>query len=296
MRCGRIFILAALVVLAGCGREGPTLPPTDKRVPALEFLYEGRGLSAWKAVPAEAPAEERASAAWALAALETVPAESEKTLLRLLRDEDASVCLAAVVAAGRLAPTSTEVAVAVVRFFDVPEEPLRRHARQAAGQLGLSAVEPLTEALAHEKGRVRWAALRALSAVGPAASSSVPLVARLARTEPDPSIRRQALFTLPHLGPAGVEAGLFFLRARELVVRHEAAAGLAQAGQVVAAPVARRLGDEDEEVAALAAGILADLGGLAVVALGDRVRQTEEVDQLERAEDHGRTLPSRECR
>ena len=271
------LLLAALVCVPGCGPEGPTLPPTDKRVPTIELLYEGRTLVAWKAVPADAPAGERAAAAWALAALEMQPAESVGALLRLLRDEDPSVRLAAVVAAGRLALPSSEAAEVLVSYFGAPEEALRRHARQAAAQLGVHAVKPLTQALGHESKRVRWAALTALRRVGADAASSLGAVARLARTEQDPAVRRAALFALPRLGSDGVEAALFFLRSSELAVRHEAAASLAEAGAAVVGPVAGWLKDEDEEVAAMAAGVLADLGKDAESAL------PQLVDALSRA-------------
>lgn len=256
----RLLALSCCLLVAGCGADEPELPFMKKGVPELEFRYQGRSLADWRTLPAEAPAEERAAAAWAIAALEKEPAASLPVLLELLADPDPSVRLAAVVATGRLAPPSEEAARLVVAQLEAPQEALRRHARRALAQLGRVAQGPLYDALAHENPRVVWGALASLAAVGEAGSAVVERVARIARETPVPTVRRQALLALPRLGPAGVRHAIEALRAPDLARRAEAAAALAEAGAVVALPVAGLLEDDDEELAARAAGILADLG------------------------------------
>lgn len=251
----------------GCGGEGGTPPVPNKTVPEIPLVYDGRPLSAWRAVPASAPEEERVAAAFALATLETEPTASAPTLRTLLDAPEASVRLAACVAAGRLAVPDPEVATRLVACFDAAEEPLRRHAREAAGALGEVAVEPLLAALSSEKARVRWGALIALSRIGIGDPGTRNAVLGLARADATPSVRRQALFTLARLGPDGVLSVLGFLDASEATVRQEAAAAVLQAGADAVEPVAALLADPDEERAALAGGILADLGPLAAPAL-----------------------------
>jgi len=267
MRAAGILLAGVACLACGCGAESPVPPVPNKTVPEIPFEYEGRSLSAWKSLPADAPAEERAAAAWAMAALEEDPAQSVTVLLELLRAPEPSVRLAAAVAAGRLGLPSEEAARILVGWFDAPEEPLRRHARVAVGGMGAVALEPLGAVLGHETMRVRWAALVALRQLGAIAAELTDPIRSLAQSDPEPAVRRQALFTLARLGPTGIEVTLTFLRSPETHVRTEASAALVQAGDLVVKPLSLLLSDPDEELAALAGGILADLGPRAVMVM-----------------------------
>jgi len=259
-----LSVLACAVV--GCGGEsGPPVP--NKTVPEIPLEYEGRPLSWWRSVGPDAPEAERAAAAFGIAALEQEPDQSGTALIELLNDSSPSVRLAATVAVGRLALPWPRAAERIVSFFDAREEPLRRHAREAAGTLGPVAVPALQEALSHAKRRVRWAALLVLGKIGLEASPLRARVADLAREDPDAAVRRQALFALARFGPEGVTDVLSFLGDERTSVREEAAAAVLQAGEAAVQPVAGLLTDPDEERAALAAGILADLGPAAAPAM-----------------------------
>jgi HEAT repeat protein len=256
-----VLLLACVFAASGCGdRQPEDMPFMKKPFPRLEFRYQGRTLAEWRDLAPDAPAEERAAAAWAIAELEKDPAASLPLLLELLTDPDPSVRLAAVVATGRLAPDSPQAARLVVRQLEAPQEPLRRHARRTLGQLGAVSIEPLGEALGHESPRVVWGALASLAGVGEAPAALIERVAKLERETPDASLRRQALLTLPRLGPAGVRHAVEAWRSDDVARRAEAGAGLARGGPGVALPVSALLSDGDEVLAARAAGVLADLG------------------------------------
>ena len=256
-------VLAGLLLgtcVTGCGESAPPLPTTTKTVPVVAQRYQHRDLQAWRVVGPEAPAEERAAQAYALAALETQPSRGTPILLALLADPDPSVQLAAIVAAGRLAPPSEALAGALAAFLGSDVEPLRRHARAATGRLGAVAVPVLRPALASDDVRLRWGAVASLAHAGAAGAALAGTVATLAAGDPDPTVRRQARLTLAQLGPAGAAACAAFLRGGDVASRSEAAAALAAAGPDAVPALTALLTDADEVAAALAAGVLADHG------------------------------------
>ncbi|MDJ0520582.1 MAG: hypothetical protein QNJ90_00760 [Planctomycetota bacterium] len=267
MRARRL-ILALAPFLAACGGDPePPMPTGTKTVPTVEEHYQRRDLVTWRALAGDLPREERIAQMWALGELETDPLESIDLLLERLGDADPSVQLAAVVTVGRLAPASPRVAERLVALFGGPEEALRRHARLAVANLGEAAVEPLRAALASETLRVRWGAVTAAGACGAACAPLVGELTRLARADEHASVRRQARFSLARLGPSGIDACVELMRGSESTDRAELATALARAGPGVVEPMARLLGDEDEDLAARAAGVLVDLGTQALPAL-----------------------------
>jgi len=269
-RAGRRLTCCAvggLLLLGGCGQAPPALPTSTKTVPVLAETYGGRALATWRALSTDVPAEERAAQAWALGVLEKDPLASLDVLLRLLRDPEASVRFAAIVAVGRLAPPSPEVAGELVSALKAPEEPLRRHARVALGHQGRAALSVLRAALGSDNVRVRWAAVWALGEIGLSAAAVVTDVRPLAATDASPLIRRQAGFSLARMGPKGIEACVALLRTAESVRRAELATALSRGGPGVVGPMAALLADPDGDLAARAAGVLADLGPAAAPAL-----------------------------
>lgn len=263
----RLFVLPAVLLLACCGEPEPQMPTSTKTVPTVAERYQRRTLVTWRSLAGELPAEERAAQLWALSVLEQDPMASLDILLARLDDADPSVRLAAIVATGRLAPASPRAAEKLVALFEAPEEPLRRHARLAVGNLAGAAVEPLRQALASNNVRVRWAAVSAFRDVGPAGAAAADDLVRLSREDESASIRRQARFSLARLGRAGIEACVALMREADTTGRAELATALSVAGAAVVEPMAALLTDADEDLAARAAGVLADQGADALPAL-----------------------------
>ncbi len=275
----RYALLLGALAFAGCGDDKPAVPTFNKTVPSVEQRYHGRTLADWKSYDPEAPDELRTATAYALAALEKEPAESVPLLIELMEDKAPTVRLAAVIATGRLRPSSERLARMLVAYLPSKDEPLRRHARLAVGKLGASAVKPLTEALASDEVRVRWGAAAALATVGTAGAAAVPHLKTIAVEDENATVRRQALLTLPRLGPTGVDAGIAFLRSEEFSRREEAAAGLAGAGADAVEALHKLIQSPFEqggELAALAAGILADIGPAARPAMGSLLQMLHE--------------------
>ena len=265
----RLLLWPLALGLAACGDPEPPMPTGTKTVPTVVEQYQRRSLVSWRARAGELTAEERAAQVWALSVLEKDPLASLDTLLERLGDPDPSVRLAAIVAVGRLAPPSPRVAERLVTFFEAPQEPLRRHARIALGQLGPAALEPLRGLLDAESVRVRWGAVAALGDLGEAGAAAVGDLTPLAREDANPSIRRQARFSLARLGRAGIDACVALMREVETTDRAELTAALALAGSDVVAPMAALLQDADEDIAARSAGVLVDLGAAALPALDE---------------------------
>jgi HEAT repeat protein len=274
MRGRTLGVLAALAAaLGGCGGEPSPQPAGQAKVfPVLPQRYQRRDLEAWKRLGADAPAGERAAQAFALSELERRPADSADLLLRLLGDPDPSVRLAAIVAAGRLAPPVAAVAERLGALLASDREPLRRHAREALGRLGATALPVLRTALGDERVRVRWGALVALGRVGDVGEPLAKPVEALARQDANATVRRQARYALAQLGARGAEAACRFLHSADLAERSEAAAALAHAGPDALAPLVALLQDEDVVAAALAAGVLADHGPAAAPTVPALVR------------------------
>ena len=256
------------VTLAGCGNE-PEMPDTSKTVPVLPELYERRDLDHWVGLPTDASAEEKTAQAFALASLEKEPIRAAPILLRLLQDDDPSVRLAAVIAAGRLAPPSERLATVLTGFLASDDEPLRRHAREAVGALGEAAVDALGEALGDERLRVRWGALSALARVGAPAEHLVDAVAQRARESGDETERRQARLTLARLGVRGAAACAQWLASDSAAERDEAARALAFSGPHGVGPLLAMVEEADEVPAALAAGVIQEIAARG--AMGDTV-------------------------
>lgn len=259
--------LGATLAASGCGDPPGQGPSFNKTVPEIEALFQGRALETWRALDAHLPAEVRAQTAYALAELEKDPAEGTPLLLRLLEDPEPSVQLAAIVAAGRMGLESMEVAQRLVLALESPYEALRRHARKSLAQGGAGTLPALEGALAHPHPQVRWAAAAALSGLGKTGAPLAALLARLVLEDPESLVRRQALLSVARLGPAGVQTCIGHLRSDDLARRQEAAAALVGAGADAVAPLATLLADPDAELAAVAAGVLVDLGEVAAPAL-----------------------------
>ncbi len=262
-----LLIIGVLLGATACGDPEPEMPTNAKTMPMLQERYQRRSLTTWRSLAGALPVEERAARMWALSVLEWDKAPSVDLLLAGLDDPAPSVRLAAVIAVGRLAPRSPRAAERLVELFSAPEEPIRRHARLAVGKLGPAAADPLRAALKAERVSVRWAAVFAFRDMGLAGRSAVEDLARLATEDPNARVRRQALFSLARLGEPGIAASVRLWRKATSVQRAELAAALALAGPAVVQPMAALLTDEDEDLAARAAGVLADFGPQALPVL-----------------------------
>ena len=253
------YVLLLGLTCAGCGDDEPAMPDTSKTVPAVPERYQRKGLDHWVGLPTDAPADDKVAQAFALASLEKDPIRAAPILLRLLNDDAVSVQVAAVIAAGRLAPPSEHLAKVLAGFLASEDEPLRRHARRALGQFGEHAVTPLGAALADEALRVRWGALSALASIGAPAERLADAVAERARESDDATERRQARLTLARLGPAGAEACAAFIASGDTALRDEAAAAMAHSGSAGVLPLLRLVTADDEVTAAVAAGVIQEI-------------------------------------
>jgi hypothetical protein len=269
-------LLAGLAV-GGCGDGTPAMPDTSKRVPQVPLRYQRLSLEEWKALPTDVSPEKRTALAFALAALEPEPLQSAPILLRLIQDDDPSVVLAAVVATARLAPKSPRLAQILAGLLESSQEPLRRHARLALGELGSVAQPALEKALGHASITVQWGALVALDRIwrptgdgvrvsldgAPGGFEATPpwvmRVADLVSAGAHASVREQALLTLARLVPHGAELCALHLGGSDIALSDRAAVALARAGENGTFAVIVVLARTDEVKSALAAGVIGDI-------------------------------------
>jgi len=253
-----LALLAA--ALCACGRrDEPAGPPLDKKAPQLPRLYDGRTLEEWRGIYARAPAPLKAQAAFALAELETDAAAAEPVLLLLLSDTDPGVQLAAVEAAGRLGSASPEVAGRVLDLLASRHEALRARARATLPRMGAVGLEAVrARGLASPEVLVRWGSLVVLDAMGEAAAAATDAVAVLAETDPDPSVRSQAAFTMARLGPDGARTVAAWLS--DPARRDLASRALVRARGAAVPALREHLGASDEDVVRSSARTLAQIG------------------------------------
>lgn len=271
-RCMPVLVLGLGVALCGCGEDAPPSGPSfNKIVPEVEERFHGKALSTWRDYESRAPVARRALTGYALAALEKEAIESAPLLLELVRDAHPSVQLGGVIGAGRLAPPSTELAEAIADLLESPEEPLRRHARKALARLGKAALEPLLRRLSSEKVGVRWGAAVSLAGLGDAGHPAIQKLADMATGDSHRAVREQALLTLGRLGPDGVARVIPWLEKDQYFERSRAERALAGAKEDAVDPLRALLKHERPEVAAVAAGVLADLGPIAAPAIPDLI-------------------------
>jgi hypothetical protein len=146
----------------------------------------------------------------------------------------------------------------------------RTHARMevrlaaacALAEVGGKAVPELTALLAPDKLQNRWGIVFALGKAGPSASTAVPALIRVLKTESDGRVRVEAATTLGKIGKAArsaVPALIDALRDRSEVIRREAAWALgeiASADKAVIDALNGLLHDSDQFVRKLSAEAL----------------------------------------
>jgi HEAT repeat protein len=125
-------------------------------------------------------------------------------LSEALADTDPAVRRTASEALTRLAPVHDAVREALRRALHSPEPRLRwgaafTTARLAPPEPGL--LPALVDALAAAEADIRWAAARILVDLGRLHPEAQPVAAALARTDPNPRVRRMALLCLQKLAP-----------------------------------------------------------------------------------------------
>jgi len=142
----------------------------------------------------------RTRAVWALGQLGGT--EAVRTVIRALKDENREVRRAALDGLGQLG--GTEAARALIEALG--DETMRDHAARVLGQTGDPAVVPaLIKTLQDENWLVRYAAARALGALGKSASESVAALTNALEDEEEP-VRREAAKGLKKIGtPAAPE-------------------------------------------------------------------------------------------
>jgi HEAT repeat protein len=184
-----------------------------------------------------------------------------------LADRDGGVWRAASEALAKLAPHHEVVAELLRRALHGGDPRMRwgaafTKARLAPPEPGL--LPALVEALASRESDVQWAAARILVDLGRLHHQALPVAVGLARTDPNPDVRRMALFCLRELAPdepATVDALLEASRDADRQVRRAALASMA-ALQAPPQEIAERLtqvleDDPDPAARRLAAAALA---------------------------------------
>ncbi len=196
-----------------------------------------------------------------------------------LADPDGRVCRAASEALAKLAPDHEVVAELLRRALHGDDPRLRWGA--AFTKARLAPPEPallpaLVDALASSESDVRWAAARILVDLGRLHNEALPVAVGLARTDPNPVVRRMALFCLRELAPEETVTVDALLQASQDSDRQVRRAALASMAALRAPPrkIAERLTqvlDDDPDPAArrLAAAALA-------VARGQKISESSE--------------------
>ncbi len=186
---------------------------------------------------------------------------------KALADRNGSVWRAAAAALAKLAPHHEAVAELLRRALHGGDPRLRwgaafTKARLAPPEPGL--LPTLVEALASQESDVRWAAARILVDLGRLHREALPVAVGLARTDPNPEVRRMALFCLRELAPeepVTVDALLDASQDADRQVRRAALASMAALrapSPEIAARLAQVLEDDPDPAARrLAAAALA---------------------------------------
>jgi HEAT repeat protein len=124
------------------------------------------------------------------------------------------------------------------------DEPVRRRAAEALGQIGPAAIPALTEALRDADEAVRVGAARALGKIclgkiGSAAAEVVPALTEALRDDPDRDVRWRAAYSLGLIGPAAAKAIPVLteaLRDADEAIRRAAAEALGKIGPAANTP------------------------------------------------------------
>ncbi len=179
------------------------------RLAAIDALGTG-GRETAGAVPAlleqlgSESAEIRAHAAHALGRLGPAAQGAAEALAKLVGDRDKEVRREAVRALAQIRPPAEVVIPLFCRLLREAEPEVRLHAMEAMAREGQAVVPPLIEALGHEEA-CYWACL-VLAEIGADAVAAVPVLARLARSDPRAEVRREAILTLAAIGPSAASA------------------------------------------------------------------------------------------
>jgi HEAT repeat protein len=121
----------------------------------------------------------RNGVAYSLAFLGADAGGAVSALTQALRDRNAKVRLAAVVALGAIGPQASDAAPALVKLFDDKDPAIRDEAIRAVAKLGPKVVPGLCDALRDKKGSARARSLAVLVNMGAEAKEAAPAASKL---------------------------------------------------------------------------------------------------------------------
>ena len=132
-------------------------------------------------------------------------------LAEALADRDPRVCLAASESLAMLAPQHPDAEAALAGALHSDDDRARfgaAHGRARLGPPEPALLPALVGAFADPEPGIRWAAARIFVELGRFHGEAVPVAIGLARTDPNPEIRRMAVFCLAKLAPGEAAATL----------------------------------------------------------------------------------------
>lgn len=215
-----IATLAPCLLASGCAGDADSPDEADPLavlksgdVPARLAAIDALGVQGEQipgAVPAlieqlgSESAEIRAHAAHALGRFGPSAQSAAGTLARLVGDHDKEVRRESVRALAQIRPPSELAIPLFCRLLREAEPELRLYAMEAMAREGKAVVPPLIEALGHDEA-CYWACL-VLADIGSDAMAAVPALAKLARSDRRPEVRREAILALASIGPQAADA------------------------------------------------------------------------------------------
>ncbi len=222
------------------------------------------------------------------AALPRCGALAAPALLGALRDDDATVrrqaALSLQVVAAKSEDARKEARPGLEKALEDGAPAVRLAAVQALARCGRDAVPALLAATRDADAKVRANALAGVALVKPEPKSALATVAKLAKEDPDESVRQSAVRTLAALGPGAVGPLTAALGDREPAVQAMALKALARVGPEAgkAAPTVRRLAaaTDNDTVRGTAIALLARLGPDGEPALLELLRERSSAIRL----------------
>jgi len=213
--CGVLALLFLLFTVDSADQDAPGLLERLKsddqsaRLAAIDALGV-QGQEIHGAIPAlieqlgDASAVVRAHAAHALGRIGAAAKPAAPALIRLVSDKDKRVRREVVRALCNIRPSPEVVIHLFSKLLREAEPEVRLYAMDAMAREGKTVVPPLIEALGHEE-VCYWACL-VLAEIGPDAEAAVPALAKLARSDQRPEVRREAVLALAAIGPKAASA------------------------------------------------------------------------------------------
>jgi len=255
---------AALPELRGLARSQNVRVALEASAAAARVSLDPKDATALFGALEDADPKVRVEALAKLRALDALAAPGQAALIRLLKDENAEVQVAAVQSVCALGRTVPDAVAALARALPPPEKwgPALNGYGPPLGPTFAPAVPALRKALAHPKPDVRDTACRLLAQIGPGAKDAVPELLAALTEKGDRSRAPAVLATLGAIGP-DAKGAIPVLLETPLPVRGTILC-LAEIGpaakQIV--PTLRELqADPDPEARVLAAFALARIEG-----------------------------------